>query len=480
MYYSDVDIDAFNKASKYSSLVKADGNLAYKISVRDHDGNVTDKPVPVRDAAVKYLRGLVQSASSYIGKKVDGAVLAVPTYFTAEQRKALVEVCRDAEIPILQMISEPAAAALSYNLDKGAMPANPQDTTVMVVDVGGSSTDVSIMAVRGGLFVVVGTKHLKEVSGDAMDELLVSHFAEEFKRKTQIDILGDNDRRAIAKLKQACEITKRTLSSAATAPCSVESLSQGVDFTGSINRIRFNIRTAPLYRVLVKAIESLMEECGYTANEIDRVLFVGGAARVPKLQSEVETIFPEGRTEVLSAPEVGELDELIAEGCAMQASLITAGRVKIDDEGSPELDQGIAAPALSKTVGLRLAGDLFLPVVLRDTPVPVSRSVTVSVPPGEAVALFSIYEGTPKPAAEPADDENEEEDAGNSDLKEAEHPSVLMSYTPGTLLGEMTMKLPESAANANVTVEFFVDKQHGLTVTATEVSTKSEAKLKIV
>ncbi|KAJ1917070.1 Hsp70 protein that interacts with Zuo1p [Mycoemilia scoparia] len=476
---TDIEPSTESFADLYCPVTKnANGELCYKFTVRgDNEDNDIEKEVTVKEAAVKYLTRLVQTASTYLGTTIDGAVLAVPTYFTDSQKEALSEVCKDAGVPLLQTISEPCAAAITYGLGQSATKEHPQDTTALVVDVGGSSSELSIVSVRGGLFSVAAHTHLKSVSGDKVDQKLVEHFAEEFSRKTGIDIIKNNDKKALAKLSQACEVTKRTLSSASTAPCPVESLSQGLDLNGVINRIRFNIRTSSVYRPLGTAITTLLAEAGYTVNEIDQVLFVGGAARIPKLQSEVSALFPE--TTEIRTTDAGELDELIAEGCAKQAALISSGKAAYVEkkEVVGEHGDGIQVPALSKSVGLRLSEDKFLPILLRDTPAPASRAVVVSVPKGESVAFFSICEGD---AVEPKEEEDDEENDGEvEDADQDSGPAILQSYKPGKLLGEMVLRVPESNKPVSVSVNFFVGKDHKLTVTATEKSTNTESKLEI-
>ncbi|KAJ2659379.1 Hsp70 protein that interacts with Zuo1p [Coemansia sp. RSA 1200] len=439
----------------------ADGKAQFVVTIENDEGQSNELRLAAEDAMERYLRRLRTTAEEYLGRKIDGAVLAHPVGFGEEQKSALQAACQKAGLELLQLIPEPVACALQYGLGNDASHDDAKDTVAVVVDVGGTGADVSVVGVHGGLFTLIGSVHTDEISGEILDEVLVKHFAGEFKKQTGIDVLDTtNDSRPIRKLRQAVELTKKTLSSATTAPCAVESLSGGMDFNSNINRTRFDIMSGKAYAPLLDAIAKAIEKAGYTSSHIDQVLLCGGAARIRKLQSRVISLFPES---TVLRDDGGELDEVIASGCAEQAALIAQG---ITD---PASGADVQAKAVTKPLGLQVAADKLIPVLLKDTPLPASRTVKVALPAGEKRAYIAVSEGEPV-ALPPVDDDSEDED---EDAAEAEEKERIL-YRPSKLLAEMVLELEKVDANTRLLVKFFVGTDGKLTVTATEpVSGKS-------
>ncbi|KAJ2855825.1 Hsp70 protein that interacts with Zuo1p, partial [Coemansia erecta] len=301
--------------------------------------------------------------------------------------------------------------------------------------------------------------HTQEVSGEIVDDVLVKHFAGEFQRQHKIDILQSNNAKAVRKLKQAVEATKRTLSSATTAPCSVESLADGLDYNGTINRTRFDIISGKVYGPLLEAIAAAIADAGYTPAQVDHVLLCGGASRIRRLQSRIAQLFPE--TTVVR-DDAGELDEVIAAGCAEQAALIGQGIVEAPANAAEAAD--LTVDVLAKPLGLQVSADKLIAVLNKDTPLPASRSVKVALPAGQKRAYVAVAEGEPVPPKEEEEEEEEEE----------EHVEETPLYRPSKLLAEMVLELDQADENTRVEITFFVGTDKKLTVTATErVSGKS-------
>ncbi|KAJ2135578.1 Hsp70 protein that interacts with Zuo1p, partial [Coemansia sp. RSA 637] len=252
------------------------------------------------------------------------------------------------------------------------------------------------------------------------------------------------------KLLQAVEVTKRTLSAAPTAPCAVESLAGGMDYNGTITRTRFDILANKAYAPLEAAIEQALEAAGYSTEQIDQVLLCGGAARVRKLQTRVALMFPES-TQVRSE---GELDEVVASGCAAQASLLA--------QSAEPAQAAVSAQVLNAPVGLRVSSERMEPVLLKNTPLPAKRTVKVVLPAGETRAYIAVSEGESVPKAEVDEDEDEDEESGDEDDEEPPR------YRPSRLLAEMILELDEATDATRVEVSFFVGTDGKLTVTATE------------
>ncbi|KAJ2790728.1 Hsp70 protein that interacts with Zuo1p, partial [Coemansia helicoidea] len=353
------------------------------------------------------------------------------------------------------MISEPVAAAVQYGLGQGATHGDARDTVAVVVDVGGTGTDVTVVAANGGLLVEAGHQHTGKVSGDTMDAVLMKHFAAEFQKQHGIDVLAQGASRAVRKLQQAVEVTKRTLSAAPTAPCAVESLAEGLDYNGTIARTRFDILAGKTYAPALEAIEAAVREAGYGLAQVDQVLLCGGAARVRRLQTSIAGLFPES---TLVRDDAGELDEIVASGCAAQAALIAQGAVEATSAAA------IEAAVLARPVGLRLAADSLAPVLLQNTPLPASRTVKVALPAGETRAYLAISEGEPVPPKE-ANDQDDDDEAEEEEEQEEEDPA---RYRPTKLLAEMVLALDAADSATRVHVQFYVDVGGKLTVTASE------------
>ncbi|KAJ1933749.1 Hsp70 protein that interacts with Zuo1p, partial [Linderina pennispora] len=180
---------------------------------------------------------------------------------------------------------------------------------------------------------------------------------------------------------------------------------------------------------------------------VSQVVFCGGAARIRKLQSKVALLFPES-TEIRD--EVGELDEVIAAGCAEQAALIAQGAIEVDA-------QDAAVPVLAKPIGLQLSAEELVAVLQKDTPLPASRTVKVALPAGEKRAYLAVAEGEPVAPKDEADEEDEEAEEKKQPL-----------YRPSKLLAEMVLELDAADADTRVEVKFFVGTDRKLTVVATE------------
>ncbi|KAJ1891217.1 Hsp70 protein that interacts with Zuo1p [Coemansia sp. IMI 209127] len=441
----------------------SEGTPEFVVAMENDEGESTELRLTAENAMQRYLGRLKTTAEEYLGRKIDGAVVAHPVGFGAEQKKAMEAACQAVGLELLQLIPEPVACALQYGLGADASHDDAKDTVAVVVDVGGSGADVSVVGVHGGLFTLVDSVHIDTVSGEIIDEVLVKHFAAEFKKQSGIDVLEQPDARPIRKLRQAVEVTKRTLSSATTAPCAVESLAGGMDFNGTINRTRFDIMAGKTYAPLVEAIDKAVTQAGYTPAQIDQVLLCGGAARIRKLQSKVISLFPEA---TVLRDDAGELDEIIASGCAEQAALIAQGIV---DPASGDA-AGVQAKAVAKSLGLQVSAEKLVPVLLKDTPLPASRTIKVSLPAGEKRAYIAVSEGEPVPP--PAEDESDDDD--DEEEREIAEEKEHILYRPSKLLAEMVLELDDADENTKVLVKFFVGTDGKLTVTATEpVSGKS-------
>lgn len=234
-------------------------------SIRDTEGDVQNS-VTVSEITARHIRRLASSASDFLGKKVNAAVITVPTNITEDQKEALNQAAKSAGVDVLQMIFEPTAAVLAYD----ARPeAELKDKIIVVADLGGTRSDVAVIASRGGMYSMLSTSHDYETAGAQLDQVLIDHFAKEFIKKHKTD--PRQNARSTAKLKLEAEATKKALSLGGNASLSVESLADGVDFSSTINRTRYELLAGKVFSGFTRLIEEALRKADIDILDIDEV-----------------------------------------------------------------------------------------------------------------------------------------------------------------------------------------------------------------
>ena len=222
--------------------------------------------VTVSEITTRHIRRLVSSASDFLGHQVNAAVITVPTNFTEQQKNVLDEAAKAAGVEVLQFISEPVAALLAYD----ARPeAKFEDKLVVVADLGGTRSDIAIIAARGGMYSILATAHDYEFNGSKLDQVLIDHFAKEFIKKHKTD--PRENARSLAKLKMEAEATKKALSLGANASISIESLAEGIDFTSTINRTRYDLLASKIFAGFGRLIEGVLKKADLDVLDVDEV-----------------------------------------------------------------------------------------------------------------------------------------------------------------------------------------------------------------
>lgn len=452
-YYSSAD--ALDLTGSAAPVVDKNGVPAYEIELPAGKSVFT-----AQEVTAKFLRHIRESAEGFLGTAINGAVMAVPSYFTEKQREELVAAAEAAGIKVVQLVHESAAAALAYGVGQDASNKDPQDKTVVVCDLGGHSFDVTVLAVRSGMYTVLATAHDTKIGGASFDDNLIKHFVAEFQKKSKVDI--SSNKKALAKLRNAVEVTKKMLSSGNSAPCFVESLAEGVDFHSNVNRMRFEMLSKNVFSQLQSVIAEVLEKTNLDASEIDEVLLAGGSARIPKFALKIREVFGSEHTKVLTELEA---DEVVARGCAIQGSLVSGfEKEDIDAAIHPVVT---LAPNTTKAVGVINAKGEFVTVIPRGTALPTRRVFEFSnSEANQTHAYIALFEGDHivekvEVKAEPVQLEDDEEPY-------EEEPEVITKVfnKPATQLVEACLPLENASKPkaSKIEVQVTVDAQSNLTL----------------
>merc|ERR1712170_158121 len=233
------------------------------------------------------LTKMKETAEAYLGCPVKDAVVTVPAYFNDSQRQATKDAGVIAGLNITRIINEPTAAAIAYGLDKQSSSSGEKN--ILIFDLGGGTFDVSILSIDDGIFEVKATAGDTHLGGEDFDNRLVDHFVQEFKRKHKKDISGN--KRAIRRLRTACERAKRTLSASAQANIEIDSLFEGDDFYTSITRARFEELCSDLFKNTLDPVEKALRDSKLDKASVDDIVLVGGSTRIPKIQKLLQDFF---------------------------------------------------------------------------------------------------------------------------------------------------------------------------------------------
>ncbi|EAW11551.1 ribosome-associated complex protein SSZ1 [Aspergillus clavatus NRRL 1] len=450
---------------------QSDSTVAF--SIRDTTSE-TPNTVTVSDITTRHLLRLKKSASDYLGKEVTAAVVTVPTDFTDAQREALTAAATAAGLEILQLIHEPVAAVLAYDARPEAVVA---EKLVVVADLGGTRSDAAVIACRGGMYTILATAHDYELGGASLDQIIIDHFAKEFIKKHKTD--PRENARGLAKLKLEGEATRKALSLGTNASLSIESLADGIDFSSTVNRTRYELLSGKVFAQFTRLIEQVVQKAELDVLDIDEVIFSGGTSHTPKIAQLARNIFPE-KTQIL-APSTSTTainpSELSARGAAIQASLI-------QEFEKEDIEQSIhpmvtATPHLHNAIGVEFASGEsveFKPLLNAETALPARRTAQFSAPKDGGDVIVRVCEGVrsikvtkPEPKEKPA--KTEDEDDSNFDSDEDEEEIREIVWKTEKPIAELAVKGVK--AGSKVELMIHVNADLGLQVTAREVGRQS-------
>ena len=326
------------------------------------------------------LQKMKETAESYLGEKVEKAVITVPAYFNDAQRQATKDAGKIAGLEVLRIINEPTAAALAYGLDKKTTG------TIAVYDLGGGTFDISILEIGDGVFEVKSTNGDTFLGGEDFDMHLVNYLADEFKKEQGIDL--KDDKLALQRLKEAAEKAKIELSSSTQTeinlPFITADQSGPKHLTMKLTRAKFEQLVDDLVQRTIAPCKAALKDAGMKAGEIDEVVLVGGMTRMPKVQEVVKQFFGK-------EPHKGvNPDEVVAIGAAIQAGVLQ-GDVK----------DVLLLDVTPLSLGIETLGGVFTRLIERNTTIPTKKGQVFSTAEdSQSAVTIRVFQGEREMAAD--------------------------------------------------------------------------------
>jgi heat shock protein 1/8 len=335
-----------------------------------------EKHFAAEEISSMILKKMREIAEAYLSTTVKNAVITVPAYFNDSQRKATKDAGGIAGLNVIRIINEPTAAAIGYGLDKVGIGKR----NVLIFDLGGGTTDVSLLTIDDGTFEVKAVAGDTHLGGEDFDNRMLKHFVKIFKRRHKENINGNA--RALRVLRTACERAKRILSSAVETTIEVDSLYNGIDFSSSITRARFAELNMDLFRKSIELVEKCLTDAKMDKSGVHDVVLIGGSSRIPRVQELLQDLFDGKQLNKSINP-----DEAVAYGAAVQAA-------KMAGMGNEKVQHIVLVDVTPLSLGVETRiGDMSV-VIPRNTVIPTKMEHNYTTfEDYQSSVLFPVYEG---------------------------------------------------------------------------------------
>lgn len=362
--------------------------LTYGVAGAD-DGNVIltsnltnrKKSITPEEISAHILMELKYMAEDYLKKPVEKAVITVPAYFNDSQRQATKDAATIAGLDCVRIINEPTAAALSYGLQR-VTKNKEEDINVIVYDLGGGTLDVSLLNISDGLFEVLGSTGNTHLGGADFDNRLVTYCKNEFKKRNKIKQLTNLSLLSLQKLKKACENGKKMLSETWKTTIAVKDFYNGLNLLVQITKKEFELLCRDLFILCLKPLEDIMTSSGLNKDDIDDIILVGGATRMPAIRENIKLYFSGKEPNCTVNP-----DEVVSAGAAIQGYILSHKK-------DPFAESIVLLDVIPLSLGVETIGGVMTTLIPRNSVIPIKRTKRFTTDADyEDSVKIKVYEG---------------------------------------------------------------------------------------
>ena len=332
-------------------------------------------PEQISAMVLEKMKGIGEQCT---GEKMVDCVITVPAYFNDAQRQATKDAGLIAGMNVLRIINEPTAAAIAYGLDK---MSEGEDKNILVFDFGGGTMDCSILNISDGVFEVLATAGDTHLGGEDIDNILIQYCIQEFEKKHRDKKISDNEK-VRSRLHRVCEQAKRTLSSSTTAMIEVDCLFDGIDFSLTLTRARFEDLCGEVFRKTMDPVNTVLKDAKLGKNQIDEIVLVGGSTRIPKIQALLKDYFNGKNPNNTINP-----DECVAYGATIQAAVLSGVKTE-------QTDNILLLDCTPLSLGIETSGEISTVLIPRGTTIPAKKTQTFSTyEDNQPQATIKVLEG---------------------------------------------------------------------------------------